>query len=99
MTKLILSFGLVLFSCSLVCCNSGTNTETPPTTAHTAAQDLCQGIDDIDACVDAGGIGTLVVETSVAQKMMTNFTNSFKKNAGADIAAFEPAFWLSKCEI
>jgi len=105
MKKIHLILAGVLICLYLIACNDGVdNNSSTDSTSHrnTVASnppDPCEGIDDIDLCKDAGEIGNLVIETSVAQKMMTNFETFFKTEGGKNIRAFEPVYWLDKCTI
>lgn len=92
----------ILNICLIACNNSDNNTGNQKTAISQDSTDRpnpCQGIDDIDLCKDAGGIANIAILSTDAQNMMLNFTNIFKKEAGADIRAFEPVYWLDKCVI
>ena len=59
----------------------------------------CEGIDNIDLCENVGGSGNLIIKKSIALQMIGNFVSKFKTEAGMDIRAFKPVYWLDKCAI
>lgn len=103
MKKYFLILFVAILNICLTACNSRSNqngNQNSDNTKNTVAPpDPCEGIDDIDICLDAGGIGNIVIDVSEARNMIRIFKNSFKKHAGMDIRAFEPILWLNKCEI
>ncbi len=102
MKKYFLILSVAILNICLIACNGcGDNgNKNSSNTQNTAAPpNPCEGIDKIDLCKDAGGIANIVIESTQAQKMMTNFVNIFGKEGGAPIRSFEPVYWLDKCAV
>lgn len=97
----LILFVAILNICLIACNGSGDHgNQNSGNTQNTAAPpDPCEGIDKIDLCKDAGGIANIVIESTQAQKMMTNFVNIFGKEGGAPIRSFEPVYWLDRCVV
>jgi hypothetical protein len=109
MKKKFITVSVLLLSICIYSCNSGGDKEISDADSVNRRAlnesltapgevDPCEGIDGIDICKNAGGIGNFVLNVDSALAMIDRFSKVYKKdNQQRNIKALDSVYWLDRC--